>query len=248
MSLLLEIFRCPNVATCLGSDGDRHPCATIVRNQKTANLALHQMPEPWMGDLKHARILFLGSNPSIGTDHEYPKWEDPDEKIEDFFKHQFGGGRIEWTSGGTHKLIAGGRKRRVVYWAEVKKMAEEVLGRPAVAGTDYAMTEIVHCKSKQEIGVAQAANECVDKYFHQMLVETPAQVVVVLGRTAKLLLKDRLGITDDALVIGPMNLGMKLRTFVFLPHPSSWGPADHNTFQANLTSQELAHVKGLVQA
>jgi hypothetical protein len=52
-----------------------------------------QVPEPWSGELEHALILILSSNPSISTAEIYPRWEWPDEEIADFFGRRFGGGR-----------------------------------------------------------------------------------------------------------------------------------------------------------
>ena len=53
-----------------------------------------QVPEPWSGNLEHAPILFLSSNPSISTAELYPRWEWPDEEIADFFGRRFGGGQM----------------------------------------------------------------------------------------------------------------------------------------------------------
>jgi len=39
--------------------------------------------------------------------------------------------------------------------------ASELLERPADAGTDFGLTEVVHCKSPAELGVAEAYATCV---------------------------------------------------------------------------------------
>lgn len=44
----------------------------------------------------------------------------------------------------------------VRFWAAVRKQAFRLLGHLAVPGVDYAMTEVVHCKSAGERGVADA--------------------------------------------------------------------------------------------
>jgi len=54
MSLLLDIFRCPNVRTCLESGDSDHPCSRIVQDQGSASFEDYQMPEPWMGKRSEA--------------------------------------------------------------------------------------------------------------------------------------------------------------------------------------------------
>lgn len=54
-----------------------HPCNKIVnwqstelpelRGLKTFDLSVAHRPEPWAGNLAEAKILFLGSNPSVST-------------------------------------------------------------------------------------------------------------------------------------------------------------------------------------
>src|SRR5690242_12696359 len=62
-----SIARCPNVDRCLGGDAS-HPCNRIVLSQHAATMADFQLPEPWRGQIDKARIVFVGSNPSIGED------------------------------------------------------------------------------------------------------------------------------------------------------------------------------------
>ncbi|MCF3607522.1 hypothetical protein L2E81_13290 [Planktothrix agardhii 1033] len=50
------------------------------------------------------------------------------------------------------------------FWAAVRKRAIELLQRDVIPGFDYALTEIVHCKSHHEIGVEQAQEQCVQAY------------------------------------------------------------------------------------
>ena len=73
MNLLDQITRCPIVKECLASPDPDHPCREIVQNQKQS-LENFQVPEPWSGHLKQARILFIGSNPSISKNECFPRW------------------------------------------------------------------------------------------------------------------------------------------------------------------------------
>jgi hypothetical protein len=90
--LLLEIAHCPNF-----NSNEDNPCRTIVQTQPQED---YQLPESWSGDLEHAPILFLSSNPSIGMMEKYPSSSWPDDRIIDFFSHRFGGGLEDWTKDG----------------------------------------------------------------------------------------------------------------------------------------------------
>jgi hypothetical protein len=74
-----------------------------------------------------------------------------------------GGGRGTYTVDGVYTLDPAGNrsKRLVVYWSRARDRAQElILDRQVIWGEDYAMTEIVRCKSTQEVGVVAALEEC----------------------------------------------------------------------------------------
>jgi hypothetical protein len=54
-------------------------------------------------------------------------------------------------------------------------------GRDVVAGRDYALTEVVHCKSASEGFVKEARRPCVDRYLEAVLAISPAAVVFIVG-------------------------------------------------------------------
>jgi hypothetical protein len=60
------VAHCPNVDRCLDGDA-HHSCSAIVLSQH-ARKADFQLSEPWRGQIDKAKILFVGSNPSIGND------------------------------------------------------------------------------------------------------------------------------------------------------------------------------------
>jgi hypothetical protein len=163
-----------------------------------------QVPEPWSGELEHALILFLSSNPSISTAEIYPRWAWPDEEIADFFGRRFDGGRRRWIKDGKKSLRADGSYgRATAFWAAVRKRAIELLQREVRPGVDYALTKIVHCKSKSEIGVAEAKKRCVPRYLRRVLTSAAARVIVVLGKPARQAVQEEFGIPYGALAYGP---------------------------------------------
>ena len=246
MSLLLDIFRCPNVTTCLETRDSDHPCSRIVQDQGSASLEDHQMPEPWMGDLAAAPVLFLGSNPSIGTDHEYPSSLAPDVEIESFFTDHFGNGLKEWTRDGVSAVGTDGKARKVWHWTQVKQRAMELLESGDVtAGVDYALAEVVHCKSKSEKGVKEAVDECASRYLYRLVAESGAKVVVSLGRTAERAVRHMFLIPDETKVHGPVQLRGRKRWFAFLPHPSA--RVSDVSFEGNLSPVELRQLRSYLK-
>jgi hypothetical protein len=80
----------------------------------------------------------------------------------------------------------------------------------------YAVTEVVHCKSKAEFGVTKSLGECTRRYLGRILETAGAKVVVVLRDRAN----QALG-AHPISVHGPINLGGRLRLLLVLPHPNA---------------------------
>lgn len=93
---------------------------------------------------------------------------------------------------------------------------------------NYVMTEVVHCKSKKEVGVAQAAATCALRYLNEVMALTSAPVVVVVGRKAHDCLNDALDLElPEPKYITARELGGRLRHLVFIWHPAAFkGPKD----------------------
>lgn len=214
VDLLIEIARCPNVTACLTNPSRAHSCADVVRSQKTTKVD-HQLPEPWSGDLEHAPILFVSSNPSIADEsHDfYPRTGWSDAKIRDYFQNRFGGGRTTWVSAEAY--------RSVQYWAEVRGRASELLGRDARPGLDFALTEVVHCKSRNNVGVDSARDECSRRYLGRVLECSRARVIVVLGKHARTAVERHLCLQHLTNPVGPIRIGQVERYIAFLGQPGS---------------------------
>ncbi len=65
----------PIVAVCLSAESPDHPCSTLALSQWVGRSVeerraywprFHQLPEPWVGRLATAPILFVASNPGLG--------------------------------------------------------------------------------------------------------------------------------------------------------------------------------------
>jgi len=222
--LLREISRCPNVLSIIAGN-TRHPCAEIVLSQSVVDIEDFQVPEPWNGDIRLARLLYLSSNPSISDVEEYPVWKSHNTLIEDFFVHRFGGGLKPWVIEGKRALAKDGTYLRATpYWSEIANRSAELFGRAVTPGVDYALTEIVHCKSRSMIGVDSAITECGERYLSRVLQASEATVVASIGSKAGDLLRKALHETGTESIIGPREIAGKKRLVLFLAAPGSSKP------------------------
>jgi hypothetical protein len=225
--LLLTIARCPNVRECVENRRKGHPCAEIVGVQKRG-IEDRQLPEPWSGDLGKAPLLFLGSNPAFSEAEEFPRGSWPDEEVVDFFAHRFGGGRKPYVTDGLHVLQENGlhRPEWIRAWAVARKRAAELLGkRDPLPGVDYALSDVVHCKSRSQKGVKSALEECSARYLESLVERSGARAIVCLGKVASDAVRRKWKVPYDYRVHGPEEVGGSLRYFAFLSHPASYGPS-----------------------
>ncbi len=224
-NLLHEITHCPHALMCLENPSTDNPCRDIVGYQNSLDLNNFQIPEPWSGQIEQAPILFLSSNPSIGSDEVYPTWRWSDNDINNYFNYRFGGGQKDWIINGKQSLMKDGTYSRAVkFWAAVRKRAIELLQRDVKPGIDYALTEIVHCKSHSEIGVEQAQDQCVKAYLLRTLELSKAKVIVVLGARARQAIQCQFNISSTASISESIKIGDYERFFAFLPHPNARMP------------------------
>ena len=155
-----------------------------------------------------------------------------DDEIAEYFPNWFGGGRKVWIKEGRYTLLNDGRYSGAVrFLAAIRRRAAELLDRPAesaVPGTDYALPEVVRCKSRSEIGVRSAASECSSRYLHRTLEASGARVMVSIGAFAATAIRDLLGTKTSDAFVEQTNIGSRTRHVAFLPHPDYWGPT---TFQ-----------------
>ncbi len=220
--LLLEICRCQAIPQAMRDPS--HPCNEVVSVQKGTDE--FQLPEPWTGDLANSRLLVIASNPSIDETEAYPTSEWPDERILDFFKNRFDE-EYGWTQDGLHVLQkdrVNYAERVVRYWAEVQKQASRIYGYKAIAGRDFSLTEIVHCKSRSRIGVRSAAAFCSERWLARILNMSGATVLLIMGEDAGDLIGNLLNLDHRQISHGIHNMRGVDRWILFVPAPGSAKP------------------------
>ncbi len=244
--LLQEITNCENIQKCLIEKLDYHPCNTIIKSQER-DYENFQLPEPWNGDLENCKILFISSNPSFNKDEYYPLGDWDKSIISDFFINRFrkiDGDKKIWVEDELYPLQSNDvySDNWVRFWAAVRSIARVILDtKSTTAGKDYALTEIVHCKSKGEKGVHEAMETCVDKYLDRIIKITKAKIIICLGEKASNAVKNRYQIETTGKVFENPTVD---KVFLFLPHPNAHVERRLNKI---LTQYELEKVKDKVK-
>jgi uracil-DNA glycosylase len=219
-ALLLEIARCPNVRDCITNPALVHPCTEIVRSQGAKLVDEQQVPEPWLGNLATAPLLFISSNPSISpTEEHYPRWSWSDDKIRTFFNERFS----KWIrSGIAYRKQDGTFSSSVRYWASIRARACELYDRDVTPGTDYALTEVVHCKAKTEKDAELAVDKCAELYLNRLLLCSGSCVVVIVGKIArKVFMKTYFPTTKYYGHGTKINVAGRDRFVMFVSHPNA---------------------------
>jgi hypothetical protein len=186
-----DILRCEELEAVL--DGTASGCATVVSYQGRVRRGRWYVPEPWAGHIGSAPILFVSSNPGAGPRSERfdplrdMSRQDTDADLFAAADGAFDDPRFPGIADGRYNRDRRGNwsTRPVAFWRWCFSIAQELLGHPPVPGTDYALTEVVHCGSAGEEGVPEALPICTGRYLRRVLGVSPASVVVVVGATAR---------------------------------------------------------------
>jgi len=227
-SLSATIARCPVLASTLR--GEDTPCRSVV-SWLGSEPGPRYLPDAWYGHLAEAPILFVSSNPGAGarTDPVLPGlWVTSESSDEEVFLASDGAfepGQVPGVAGGTRMVDRHGQQhgRPVRYWTWARRMAREFLGAEPTPGHDYAMTEMVHCGSRDEYGVSEALATCSHTYLRPILALSPATVIVLVGDKAYSAFTSEMGLSIHDHVWGPEPLAGRKRWVITLPHPNSWG-------------------------
>lgn len=221
--LIHNISTCPNIAICLDSDRPDHPCNSIVRSQGAVSTEAFQVPEPWNGDIGNASILIISSNPSWDQVEEYPLASWDTSNVIDFFTNRFEGESRQWTDKFRPLLRNGSYKNTPTkFWSNVTQLAKE-LNPDAELGKNVAITEIVHCKSRDEKGVKEARQECAETWLDHVISVSDATVLVILGDHAQLAFSNLYGFVwqDDSRLFSQLSINGVDRHVVRMPHTNA---------------------------
>ncbi len=243
--LLVDIAHCP-VASSIrcGKSNGGHPCHVVVTTQRKESF---QLPEPWSGRLDTAPIVFISSNPSINRSEACPDDSWTLSRTTDFFHNRFSPS-APWVKDGLYVLQRDGHSYSgdwVRFWASARSRSCEILGKTKSEikpGIDFALTEVVHCKSLKEEGVKQAQDFCSKLYLGRILSVSSARILVVLGAQAKEGIVNYFGaeMAPTPNHNGVFRVGSN-RMITFLPHPNERG--SKKTLNANIGGEGVLFLR-----
>src|SRR5215472_4513041 len=245
--LLEDIARCSIACDIRAGSEAQRACGLIVGLQTGDAF---QLPEPWSGRIDIAPILFISSNPSIDPLEKYPdeSWEG--ELIVDFFQNRFTS-KVGWVIDGLYALRRdGSRTDWVRFWASARSRASEILQKEKneiVSGVDFALTEVVHCKSRNEIGVREAQSFCSNRYLARVISVAAAEVLVVFGEIAADAMRRCFGSSiREVNGLNIASIGDKTRVVAFLPHPNERG--SKKSIEGNIGASGLSLIREHLKA
>ncbi|MHB1500786.1 MAG: uracil-DNA glycosylase family protein [Candidatus Dormibacteria bacterium] len=186
------------------------------------------IPEPGVGHLTEAPLLFVSSNPAGGgdpiTDPQDLSRDWPDEALLDWADGAFDQGQFPGVAEGAYLVDRQGERGKWVhYWGWAQQCAKEILPQLVVPGQGYALTEVVHCGSRSEKGVWAALKTCTSRYLERVLRASPAQVLVVVGAITRSAFESYLHLAAEDHLLGTVEVAGKERLLVVVPHPHSRG-------------------------
>ena len=232
--LLFDIAKCSNFCTLIQHGNISNPCNDIInfqRQQDAVNAIDFQLPEPWNGDIINAPILVISSNPAYSKIELYPNLCWPEPMIADFFINRFKdrGPKYSWIYNNRVLNINGTRGKPVRYLISIQKRIEEILLRSVKPGIDYCITEIVHCKSSNQIGVAKALHQCASRFLTAKIGISGAKIIIGIGSIVRDYFKGKNNINGIPII--------------YLPHPNAFKP---KTVAKIYTDEELNKIRDII--
>jgi hypothetical protein len=248
--LAVEIMRCPILSACLKEDGYQLACYDVAVGPGGPHQG-QWVPDPWVGHLTEAPLLFVSSSTAGGgdaiTDPDELSVASPDQDLLDWEDGGFDEGQRPGIAEGVRLVNSHGvRGKSVRYWEWARARAEEVLPQPVEPGVGYALTEVVHCSSTGEQPVRSALRTCATLYLERVLAASPAKVVVLVGSVARFAFSEHLHRDVSDHLLGPVEVAGSARLLVAVRHPNSRGGV--KSFQGQLTDSQLAQVRAALAA
>lgn len=175
-------------------------CAKVLTSQSAVSKDDFHVPEPWNGDICSAKLLFVSINPGFSPGELYPRfgnhiWRSGpifnNSKVEDFFERRFDltNQYVTYRNGGhAFKIRLEDNRLKSVrgFWTYVFNMAK-VLIPNADPLRDFAITELVHCKSSDISFIEpQCYKLCMGRYLSKIFsIASNVQYVIFIGGSVR---------------------------------------------------------------
>lgn len=171
-TLFDRIINCPHI--------NSNVCSSVCSCQN--HLPIRQVPEPWNGDIDNSSFLIIGSNPALVDNEMYPSkdinwinwvnlgaglWDD--KSAASFFEGRFGKS-VCTLNGQPYVDVVNSTVLKQInsnitacrfqngYWNTYNELCKAISTR--FTPWEFVVTDIVHCKSSQQLGVRSAKKQC----------------------------------------------------------------------------------------
>lgn len=227
---------------CAGILSCQCPSSISAGHPVMSEISAFHVPEPWNGKIDKAQIVFVGLNPGLDKDELFPRlgnsvWNitlDMNGTIRndlpmvyDFFENRFLRYADRSFGNPSHfyiKLEQGGYKKKVQgYWPRIHRIATAILSRSVVPGEDYALTEMVLCKSINTKG--NVLNKCTRfecrRHFDRIMAEAKnCKYIVTLGVDSAKAILDYFSVKIAPVLnqVVPVSMNGRKVTLVLLPY------------------------------
>ena len=249
--LAVAIARCENLSIAVRDES--HPCHKVASFQVDA--PSRHIPEAWFGNITDAQVLLISSNPSIDLNENvegenYPRANWGDDQISEWITRRVDQSWSEvpvtfqrspfknflWRCIDGKYRGAGKGNQPQPTWNNTHKLVIELLGPSADPSKNYALTEVVHCKSQNGIGVPEASPICSANWLGKIMdLATDARVVVLLGSHVRPWARNEYknSVPKDfgkRVTAGGMDVAIRDsfvqsgRVYIYLPHPTAAEP------------------------
>ena len=175
-------------------------CAKVLTSQSAVSKGDFHIPEPWNGDICSAKVLFVSLNPGFSRGELFPRfgylyWRSGpifnNSKVEAFFEGRFDLNQpyVTYKNGGhAFKIRMENYSLKSVrgFWTYVFNMAR-VLIPNADPLRDFAITELVHCKSSKVSFIDPPCYElCMGRYLNKIFsIASNVQYVIFIGGSVR---------------------------------------------------------------
>jgi len=215
------------------------PCHdVVVLGNNPLNAEHRRSPEPWIGHLAQARMLFVSSNPN-GLDGS--RGATSPSRLDDLSIATETEFAFDPVSPAGPAVQPNFRDRPRTSWEGALACSRQVLGKGVRPGYDYAQTEVVHCGSASQAGVEPALPVCVAMYLAQVLRAAAAPSVIVVGTIAQNAFRRFLDVDFGPNgTWGPRQLHGRRRVVVAVAHPAARNVDESRKF---LNVQQIALIR-----
>ena len=167
-----------------------------------------------MGCVRPRVCFSTGSNPGYDVNDDCPTGGTTDDFIVDYYETGF-------PDVFPRNVGRNGRPnpKAVPFWSGMRGRAAELYGRAGASlrpGIDFALTEVVHCKSKRERVARTATDKCIGRHFASIATLSLARVVVVFGSLAANSLE-----VPTRPIVSRQDWYGRERLVLWLPHPNA---------------------------